>query len=161
MAGKIRCFHGDEIYCILSCKVEMLSQSHIGKLSLLEGVGADSRRQDCAKVQWHGSPCHLTNLRDAHSLWEAQLLGDSAWAVRACMLSHFSHVRLCAALWTVAPPGSSVHGILQSRMLEWVAFPSPGTLPDPGIEPLSLVPCTGGRVLYHWRQPAGQWSPAK
>ena len=29
----------------------------------------------------------------------------------------------------------SVHGILQARILEWIAFPSPGDLPDPGIEP--------------------------
>ena len=34
-------------------------------------------------------------------------------------------------------PGSSVHGILQARILEWVAIPSPGDLPDPGIEPRS------------------------
>ena len=34
-----------------------------------------------------------------------------------------------------SPPGSSVHRILQARILEWVAFPSPGDLPDPGIEP--------------------------
>ena len=34
-----------------------------------------------------------------------------------------------------SPPGSSVHGILQARRLEWVAIPSPGDLPDPGIEP--------------------------
>ena len=33
-----------------------------------------------------------------------------------------------------SPPGSSVHGILQASMLEWVAFPSPGDLPGPGIE---------------------------
>ena len=26
--------------------------------------------------------------------------------------------------WTIAPPGSSVHGILQARLLEWVAIPS-------------------------------------
>ena len=32
-------------------------------------------------------------------------------------------------------PGSSVHGIFQARVLEWVAIPSPGYLPDPGIEP--------------------------
>ena len=32
-------------------------------------------------------------------------------------------------------PGSSVNGILQTRIFEWVAFPSPGDLPDPGIEP--------------------------
>ena len=42
-----------------------------------------------------------------------------------------------------SPPGSSVNGILQARLLEWVAMLSPmedsGDLPDPGIEPLSLV----------------------
>ena len=31
-------------------------------------------------------------------------------------------------------PGSSVHGILQARILAWVAFPSPGDLPNPGTE---------------------------
>ena len=34
-------------------------------------------------------------------------------------------------------PGSSVHGIFQARVLEWVAIPSPGDLPNPGIEPRS------------------------
>ena len=33
------------------------------------------------------------------------------------------------------PPGSSVHGIYQARILAWVPVPSPGDLPDPGIEP--------------------------
>ena len=31
-----------------------------------------------------------------------------------------------------SPPGFSVHGILQARILEWIAMPSPGDLPDPG-----------------------------
>ena len=35
------------------------------------------------------------------------------------------------------PLGSSVHGILQARMLEWAAVPPPGELPDPGIEPVT------------------------
>ena len=35
-------------------------------------------------------------------------------------------------------PDSSVHGILQSRILEWVPCPPPGDLPDPGIEPISV-----------------------
>ena len=34
-----------------------------------------------------------------------------------------------------SPPGSPVHGILQARILEWAAIPSPVDLPDPGIEP--------------------------
>ena len=36
-----------------------------------------------------------------------------------------------------SPPGSSVHGILQARILEWVAISSPGDLLDPGMEPRS------------------------
>ena len=31
----------------------------------------------------------------------------------------------------------TVHGILQARILEWVAFPFPGDLPNPGNEPRS------------------------
>ena len=41
-----------------------------------------------------------------------------------------------------SPPGSSVHGILQARMLEWVAMP-PGELPEPELKPTSLVSCLG------------------
>ena len=38
--------------------------------------------------------------------------------------SHFSCVRLWATLWDCSLPGSSVHGILQARILEWVTVPS-------------------------------------
>ena len=31
----------------------------------------------------------------------------------------------------------TVHGILQARILDWVALCSPGDLPNPGIEPRS------------------------
>ena len=40
-----------------------------------------------------------------------------------------------------SPPGSSVRGVLQARILEWVS--SSGDLPDPGIEPESLAFQTG------------------
>ena len=33
----------------------------------------------------------------------------------------------------------TVDGILQARILEWVAFPSTGDLPNPGMEPSSLT----------------------
>ena len=36
-----------------------------------------------------------------------------------------------------SPPGFPVHGILQARTVEWVAIPSPGDLPNPGIKPES------------------------
>ena len=53
------------------------------------------------------------------------------------------------------PPGSSVHGILQARILEWEywsgeLFPFPGDLPNLGLEPrsptlqeVSLLTATG------------------
>ena len=37
------------------------------------------------------------------------------------------------------PPGSSVHGILLARILEWVAMSFPGDLPDSGVEPTTLM----------------------
>ena len=41
-----------------------------------------------------------------------------------CELSCFSHVQLFVTLWTVDRQGSSVSGILQARILEWVPMPS-------------------------------------
>ena len=49
-------------------------------------------------------------------------------------MKSLSHVQLFATPWTVAHSGSSVHGILQARILEWLPFPPPGDLPNPGIE---------------------------
>ena len=42
----------------------------------------------------------------------------------ACVFSCFSHVRLFCNPTDSSPPGSSVHGILQARILEWFAVPS-------------------------------------
>ena len=43
--------------------------------------------------------------------------------VCACVVSHFSHAWLCVSM-NSSLPGSSVHGILQARILHWVAMPS-------------------------------------
>ncbi|XP_043309759.1 uncharacterized protein LOC122432082 [Cervus canadensis] len=42
-----------------------------------------------------------------------------------------------------SPARSSVHGILQAGILEWVAFSFSGDLPDPGIEPMVPAPAGG------------------
>ena len=45
-------------------------------------------------------------------------------------------------------PGSSVHGILQARILEWVAMPSSRESSYPGIKPKSLTsPASAGRFF--------------
>ena len=45
-------------------------------------------------------------------------------------------VKVAQACLTLCDPMDyTAHGILQARILEWVALPSPGDLPDPGIKP--------------------------
>ena len=58
-------------------------------------------------------------------------------------------LQLCLTLcdpMDCSPPGSSVRGILQARILEWVAKGSS----RPRDQNFSLMsPALGGRVLYH------------
>ena len=45
-------------------------------------------------------------------------------------------------------PDSSVQGIIQARILEWVAIPFSGDLPNLGIESMSLMsPALAGRFF--------------
>ena len=67
------------------------------------------------------------------------------------MLSRFSRVPLFANLCVdCSLPGSSVHGILQTRILEWVAMSSSrGSYRTRDRTLISYIPCIGRRVLYH------------
>ena len=59
-----------------------------------------------------------------------------------CVCVCIKSLQLCPTLcdpMDYSLPGSSVHGILQARILEWVACPPPGDLPEPGIEPAALI----------------------
>ena len=57
-------------------------------------------------------------------------------------------VQLFATPWTVAPPGSSVRGIFQARILEWVAIPFSGGSSPPRDQ--SQVSCIAGRFFAIW-----------
>ena len=48
-------------------------------------------------------------------------------------------LQLCPALRDPMDHSSPVYGILQARILEWVAIPSSGNLPDLGIKLVSLM----------------------
>ena len=50
-----------------------------------------------------------------------------------------SRVRLFATPWTVAYQDSLSMGFSRQEYWSGLPFPSPGDLPDPGIEPESLV----------------------
>ena len=62
-------------------------------------------------------------------------------------------LRSYPTLWDLmssSPPGSSVHGILQVRILEWISMPSSRGFSQPRHQTcISYVSCIGERVLYH------------
>ena len=77
----------------------------------------------------------------------AMLLGRSKssfgfFHVCVCAKS-LSHVQLFAAPWTVTHQATLAHGILQARILEWVAIPS-----SRGSNPRLSIFCIGQQVLY-------------
>ena len=85
-------------------------------------------------------------------------------------------LQLCPILCDLtdcSPPGSSVHGILQARILEWVAMPfSKGSFQLRNQTHISYVPCIGGSFFtttklmpweHAWQMGVGEncpWCPA-
>ena len=66
----------------------------------------------------------------------------------AGMVNHFSCVRLCATLWTVTCQAPLSMRFSRQEYRSGLPYPSPGDLPDPGIEPVSLMsPALAGRFL--------------
>ena len=65
-----------------------------------------------------------------------------------CKLNRFSRVQLFATLWTVWHQALLSMGFSKQEHSSGFAFPSPGILPDPVIEPASIVSCIGKKVLY-------------
>ena len=67
------------------------------------------------------------------------------------MLCCFSYVWLFATLWTVVRQGLLSMGILQARILEWVAMPAPRGSSWPWhLTRVSYVSSIGRQILYHW-----------
>ena len=64
---------------------------------------------------------------------ELSIPGIISFFYCACVLVTQSCLTLCDSMHC-SPPGCSVHGVSQARVLEWVAFPSSGDLPNTGIK---------------------------
>ena len=68
-----------------------------------------------------------------------------AYFVCVCV---FSHVQLFATPWTVAHQVPLSMGFSRQEYWSGLPFPTPGDLPDPGMEPTSLVsPALAGDSL--------------
>ena len=86
---------------------------------------------------------------DSYAKMQESLIADS-WFLQVCM-----HVWLqsCPTLFNPmdsSPPGSTVHGIVQTRILEWVAMPSSrGSLQPRDRTRVCCISCIGRWVFYH------------
>jgi len=71
--------------------------------------------------------------------------------LKACV--HVQLFQSCSTLCNLvdcSPPGSSVHGILQARILEWVAMPfSRGSSRSRDRTHASYISSIGRWILYH------------
>ena len=89
------------------------------------------------------------------ALWSCYLLaGDLLFMFLLC---ECSVTKWCLTIWDsiyYSPPGSSVHGISQARIPEWVSLPSPEDLPNPGQESWprdqTQVSCISGIFFTIW-----------
>ena len=69
-----------------------------------------------------------------------------------------SHVLLFCKPMDCSPPGSSVHGISQARILEWVAMPFTGG--SSWSRDQTHISCIGRCILCHWatwEAPSDSW----
>ena len=94
----------------------------VGEALAVTHVGSSTRDSTCAPLQW-GSPWVTRFSAESESIPNvcSEFLGDPRCR-RTCLVT-----QLCPILCNPMPcslPGSSVHGILQARILEWVAFSS-------------------------------------
>ena len=77
------------------------------------------------------------------------------------MLIHFSHVQLCATLWTVAYQVPLTMGFSRQKYWRGLTWPPLGNLLDPGITPWSLMSHALTGVFFTtsitWKIPPCYW----
>ena len=99
---------------------------------LSQGANATSSVLGVTESIWKTASPPSTLNECSTAIYWALIVGQALWA---CLYAKL--IQLCPTPcdpMDYSPPGSSVHGILQARILEWVALPSWGDLPDSGIE---------------------------
>ena len=98
----------------------------------------------CRSVIWGWELIHHVNNESSHLLSPSYVLGTILHVQHFDVVWSLSRVRLFCDPMDCSPPGCSVHGISQARILEWVAFS--GNL---GSRRPSCLPSCDGSCLHH------------
>ena len=105
---------------------------------------------------WSHEPILIINHQDLYPVSSVSLENFSQYNCTLYFVAINEPILTCTQLFKscqtlcdpidCSPPGSSVHGILQTRRLEWVAMPSRGSFP-----PKNQTQCPACRwILYPW-----------
>ena len=141
-------------------------------LALPDGPLAKTLHFQCRGPEFlipgQGIRSHMPQLRVHMPQWGSKI----PHATTKTQLSQINKQVLCMCVVLVAqscptlcnpmdysPPGSSVHGILQERILEWVAFPFSRGSSWPRDQ--TWVSCIAGRFFTIWASREAQQVPEK
>ena len=102
----------------------------------------------CDHFEWMASSDLLYSTWNSAQCYVAGWMGGKYGEGCACVLSCFSRVLFCMTLWTVVSQAPLSMGFSRKEYWSGLPCPSPGDLPDPGIEPTSLMsPALAGRFF--------------
>ena len=155
------------------------AKSHCGALQkhvtdeVSEELLASKKTLLKAKLPWAALifPCKIITFNSSQALKiiaSVKVLVCKKYSIQTqsddheCMLSRFCCVWLFVTPWTAASLGSSVFGILRTRILEWVAMPSSGGSSWPrDWTCISCVTAGGLFTTEPWRKPSWSWGKTK
>ena len=107
---------------------------------------------------WNTSPCQLhlrSGLLWGHHTFQHSVFVLDEWL---CLCTKSPQSCLTCKPMDYSPSGSSVHGICQARILEWVAMPSSRITSQPRDPTcVSCVSCIGRQILYLWCHLGSPW----
>ena len=140
-------------------------QSRESVLGGVRGDGVQVQRQDV--LGWWAARTLIPWCLSWGGVTDSRTPSDIKFHRSSSLLCKMAHAQSLSHVWLLLPfmdcslPDSSVHRILQARILEWVAMPYPGDLPDPGIEPESPASPAlqaDSLLLSHWWSPTSTYS---
>ena len=95
--------------------------------------------------------CGAAGLRAGRETTQGRAAVSRTWSdwLRACAPSCFSRVRLCATLWTTDRQATLSVGFSRQEYWSGLPCPPPGSLPNSGIERVSLTSPVLASRFYH------------
>ena len=115
----------------------------------IQGLSHCWRNNPSSKTQSSSAPYHAIHQRGRR---KREVRAEHHLGTQG-KFTHAKSLQSCPTLWDPmdgSPPDSSVHGILQARILERATMPSSrGSSWPRDRTHLSYVSCTGRQVLYH------------